>query len=145
MSIFIKRLEKPTVHCSFMQIVLYNYTCKQEPTFANVHCLADLSSVRDKSSTWNEYKELIKSNQQIVSSLLNDKSEKYDTEWSVGDEANKELHAGTELKWTTLIKFSLLDAIKRFTWLWTGSCLFLYFLSHSCMYSTVCPVFFRNF
>ena len=31
--------------------VFDNYTCKQEPTFANVHCLADRSSVRCKTST----------------------------------------------------------------------------------------------
>ena len=31
-------------------MVFDNYTCKQEPTFANVH-LADLSSVRYKTST----------------------------------------------------------------------------------------------
>ena len=67
-------------------MVFHNYKCKQEPTFANVD-LADLSSVRYKTSTWNEFNELIKSKYPIVPSLLNNKSEKYDMEWSVGDEA----------------------------------------------------------
>ena len=74
-------------------MVFDNYTCKQEPTFANAHCcLVDLSSVRYKNSRWNEIKELIKSNYPIVPSLriLNNKSEKYDMEWSVGDEAIRE-------------------------------------------------------
>ena len=113
-------------------MVFDNYTCKQEPTFANVHCLADLSSVRYKTSTWNEIKELIKSNYLIVPSLLNNKSEKYDMEWSVGDEAifRRTRNCKLERNWKeqpNLIQFSLLDAIRRFTRLWTGSCCCLFF------------------
>ena len=147
MSILIKRLEKPTVHCSFMQIVLYNYTCKQEPTFANVHCLADLSSVRYKTSTWNEIKELIKSNYLIVPSLLNNKSAKYDMEWSVGDEAifRRTRNCTLERNWneqpqSSSVFFTRLNVSPEFE-----QEVVFYFLSHSCMYSAVRPLFFRNF
>ena len=63
--------------------------------------LADLSSVRHKTSTWNEIKELIKSNYVIVPSLLNKKSENYDMEWSVGDEAifRRTTNCTVERKW----------------------------------------------
>ena len=72
LSIFIKRLEKTTVHCGFTQItwlsILHvltgSYLCFY------VH-LADLSSVRYKTSEWNEIKELTKSNYFVIPSLLN--------------------------------------------------------------------------
>ena len=103
-------------------------------------------TLRYKTSTWNEIKELIKSNCVIVPSLLNRSpknmtwNDRWETKLFLGGKA--ELHAGTEVKWTTLIQFSLLDAIKRFTRLWTESC--FYFLSPSCVYSAVRPVFPRN-
>ena len=76
MSIFIKRLEKQTVHCGFTQIIWYSILHVLTGTYLcfYVH-LADLSSVRYQTSTWNEIKELIKSNYLIIPSLLN-KSQK---------------------------------------------------------------------
>ena len=127
-------------------MVFDNYTCKQEPTFANVH-LADLSSVRYKTSTWNEIKELIKSNYLIVPSLLNNKSEKYDMEWSVGDEAifRRTRNCTLERNWneqpqSSSVFLTLLNVSPEFE-----QEVVFYFLSHSCMYSAVRPVFFRNF
>ena len=99
LSIFIKRLEKQTVHWGFTQIVWYITSVNWNLCFY-VH-LADLSSVRHKTSTWNEIKELIKSNYVIVPSLLNKKSENYDMEWSVGDEAifRRTTNCTVERKW----------------------------------------------
>ena len=72
LSIFIKRLEKQTVHYGFTQIIWYSILHVLTGTYLcfSVH-LADLSSVRYKTSTWNEIKELIKSNYVIIPSLLN--------------------------------------------------------------------------
>ena len=113
--------------------------CKQEPTFANVHCLADLSSVRYKTSTWNEIKELIKSSYLIVPSLLNNKSEKYDMEWSVGDEAifRRTRNCTLERNWneqpqSSSVFLTLLNVSPEFE-----QEVVFYFLSHSCMYSAV--------
>ena len=59
----------------YANYTVFDITCKQEPTLllCTLH-LADLSSVRYKTSTWNEIKELIKSNYLIVPSLLNKSS-----------------------------------------------------------------------
>ena len=72
LSIFIKRLEKQTVHCGFTQIIWYSILHVLTGTYLcfYVH-LADLSSVRYKTSTWNKIKELSKSNYVIIPSLLN--------------------------------------------------------------------------
>ena len=72
MSIFIKKLEKQTVHCGFTQIIWYSILHVLTGTYFcfYVH-LGDLSSVRYKTSRWNEIKELIKSNYVIITSLLN--------------------------------------------------------------------------
>ena len=128
-------------------MVFDNYTCKLEPTFANVHCLADLSSVRYKTSSWNEIKELIKSNYLIVPSLLNNKSANYDMEWSVGDEAifRRTGNCTLERNWneqpqSSSVFLTLLNVSPEFE-----QEVVFYFLSHSCMYSAVRPVFFRNF
>ena len=104
---------------------------------------ADLSSVRYKTSTWNEIKELMKSNYMIVPSVLSESqknmtwNDRWETKLFLED---TELHAGTEVKWTTLIKFSLLDVIKCFTRLWTKSC-FLFSLSFLHVF---CSIFWRK-
>ena len=60
------------MHCGFTQIIWYSILHVLTGTYLcfYVH-LADLSSVRYKTSTWSEIKELIKSNYVTVPSLLN--------------------------------------------------------------------------
>ena len=114
----------------------------------NVHCLADLSSVRYKTSTWNEIKELIKSNYLIVPSLLNNKSEimTWNDRWET-----KLILACRTRKWrleqnwneqpqSSSVFLTLLNISPEFE-----QEVVFYFLSHSCMYSAVRPLFFRNF
>ena len=73
--IFIKRLEKQTVHCGFKQIICYSMshvsTVRNLPLLLCTFGRSLISSVRYKTSTWNEIKELIKSNYVIIPSLLN--------------------------------------------------------------------------